>query len=99
MRALAALCLCVTLCAILGGCMLADPNQHADAIAGPAHLQRETLATRDFLLTGFVRITRPDAPLDLYIEGDGFAWATVSEPSLAPTPHEATGLELAAADP
>lgn len=95
MRALAVLCLC----AMSSGCMLADPGQHADAVAGPARLQRETLATRDFVLTGFVRITRPDAPLDLYIEGDGFAWVTRSEPSLDPTPHEATGLELAAADP
>ncbi|MGN6579146.1 MAG: alpha/beta hydrolase [Bordetella sp.] len=95
MRALALLCLC----AMLGGCMLADPNQHAEVVAAPAHLQRETFATRDFLLTGFVRITRPDAPLDLYIEGDGYAWVTISEPSLDPSPHEATGLQLAAADP
>lgn len=79
--------------------MLSDPNQHADEVAGPAHLQRETFDTRDFVLTGFVRITRPDAPLDLYIEGDGFAWVTISEPSLDPSPHEATGLELAAVDP
>ena len=95
MRELPALCLC----AALAGCALADPNEHADAVAGVAHLQRETLETRDFVLTGFVRITRPDAPLDLYIEGDGFAWVTISEPSPDPTPREATGLELAAADP
>ena len=36
MRALAVLCWCVALCAILGGCMLVDPDQHADAVAGPA---------------------------------------------------------------
>jgi pimeloyl-ACP methyl ester carboxylesterase len=94
-RAFAILCLC----AMLGGCMLPDPDQHADAVAGPARLQRETLATRDFVLTAFVRITRPDAPLDLYIEGDGYAWVTINQPSLDPSPHEATGLELAAADP
>lgn len=96
MRALAILCLCAVM---LSGCVLADPNEHADAVAGPAHLQRETFATRDFVLTGFVRITRPDAPLDLYIEGDGYAWVTAFEPSLDPSPRQAMGLELAAADP
>jgi hypothetical protein len=89
----------VTLCAALAGCTGLDRNARADALAGPAGLSRESIDTGSFLLTAFSRITRPDAPLDLYIEGDGFAWVTRNEPSLDPTPREATGLALAAADP
>jgi dienelactone hydrolase len=76
-----------------------DRNQHANELAAPARLEREEIATRDFVLTAFVRITDPRAPLDLYIEGDGLAWLSRNEPSLDPTPRTATGLALAAADP
>ncbi|WP_338525845.1 alpha/beta hydrolase [Pseudomonas batumici] len=93
----------MVLALILGGC--ADPGRHADAsrhadeLAQPAHLKRELIKTDGFILTGFYRITRPDLPLTLYIEGDGKAWATRSQPSADPTPHKALGLALAASDP
>ena len=83
----------------LSGCTGLDPNAHADALAAPAHLQRESVDTGAFVLTAFSRITRQDAPLRVYIEGDGVAWLTRSMPSLDPTPREATGLALAAQDP
>jgi predicted alpha/beta hydrolase family esterase len=84
---------------VLGGCAEFDRNAHADALAAPAGLQREQIATDGFVLTAYAKVTRPDRPIDLYIEGDGLAWASRSEPSLDPTPREATGLALAAADP
>lgn len=87
------------LISLLNGCAVLDRNVHADALAGPAGLKRERVDTGSFVLTAFSRISRPDAPLDLYIEGDGLAWISRSEPSLDPTPREATGLALAAADP
>lgn len=83
----------------LAGCGALDRNQHADELAAPARLEREQIVTRDFVLTAFVRITDPHAPLDLYIEGDGLAWLSRNEPSLDPTPRAATGLALAVADP
>jgi hypothetical protein len=87
------------LISLLNGCSVLDRNAHADALAGPAGLKRERVDTGSFVVTAFSRISRPDAPLDLYIEGDGLAWISRSEPSLDPTPREATGLALAAADP
>ncbi len=88
------------LSALLSGCATIDPNGHADAIATPAGLSRETIPTKQgFALTSYGRITRATEPIDVYIEGDGFAWVSRTEPSLDPSPHDATGLALAAADP
>lgn len=84
---------------LMTGCATLDRNAHADSLARPAGLTRELINTDGFVLTSFSRISRPDEPLDLYIEGDGLAWISRSEPSLDPTPREATGLALAAADP
>ena len=89
-------CLCMML-GVLAGC--ADPNLHADAMAQTAHLRRAQVTTDSFVLTSFYRITRPDLPLTVYIEGDGLAWRSRTEPSADPTPHQALGLALAAADP
>ncbi|MDB5981088.1 MAG: esterase/lipase/thioesterase [Pseudomonas sp.] len=89
-------CVCVT-AAMLAGC--ADPNLHADAMAHSGHLQRGQVETEGFVLTSFSRITRPDLPLSVYIEGDGPAWRSRTEPSSDPTPHQALGLALAAVDP
>jgi hypothetical protein len=87
------------LISLMTGCATRDRDTHADALAAPAGLKREQVGTDSFVLTAFSRISRPDEPLDIYIEGDGFAWISRSEPSLDPTPREATGLSLAAADP
>ncbi|SEK09853.1 alpha/beta fold hydrolase [Paraburkholderia tropica] len=86
----------------LSGCAALDRDAHADALAAhaaPAPLVREQIATPQFVLTAWTRITQPGQPIDVYIEGDGLAWLSRSEPSLDPTPREATGLALAAADP
>ena len=40
-----------------------------------------------------------DGALTVYIEGDGFAWATRSRPSFNPTPKRPMGLELALGHP
>lgn len=84
--------------ALSAGCASLDRNAHADALASAAGLKREMVAGGDFHLTMFSRITRADKPLRIYIEGDGLAWVSRSEPSLDPTPVAATGLALAAAD-
>jgi dienelactone hydrolase len=85
--------------ASLAGCTALDRNAHADALAEPAHLQRVSVDTGSFILTAYVRISQPDMPLRVYIEGDGLAWLSRAMPSLDPTPREATGLALAAQDP
>jgi len=89
--------LILMLLGVLAGC--ADPNAHADAMAQPVGLRRERVDTDSFVLTAFVRITRPDLSLTIYIEGDGLAWRSRYQPSDDPTPHQALGLALAVADP
>jgi pimeloyl-ACP methyl ester carboxylesterase len=91
--------LAVLLMGALAGCAAFDPNAHADALAEPAHLRREHVDTDHFVLTTFARISQPGKPLRIYIEGDGQAWLSRTEPSLDPTPREAQGLALAAVDP
>lgn len=96
-RSVAGLCSAAVLA--LPGCASLDRDKHAEALAAPAGLHREMLSTPEFVLTAFVRITRADAPVRIYIEGDGLAWLSRTEPSLDPTPVTATGLALAAVDP
>jgi hypothetical protein len=83
----------------LGGCANDDLVQRTDDMARSAGLQRVQVRTDSFLLTGYYRITRLDQPLTVYIEGDGFAWRSRSQPSLDPTPRKALGLALATVDP
>lgn len=83
----------------LAGCAALDRDAAADAIARPAGLERTEMAAGDFVLTAYARVTRPSAAVTVYIEGDGLAWASRTEPSRDPTPREAMGLSLAALDP
>lgn len=98
-RRVGALALAALAAAAVSGCADLDRNVHADALAQPANLHRETLRTQDFVITAWSRITRADRPVHIYIEGDGLAWVTRTQPSLDPTPVAATGLALAAVDP
>jgi hypothetical protein len=88
---------------LLLGCVqgpdTADFEQCADLLAKSGGLVRGHVQTDSFVLTSFYHITRPDLPLTIYIEGDGFAWRTRSQPSTDPTPHKPIGLELASVDP
>ena len=84
---------------LVSGCASLDRSAYAETLAQPAGLQREILVSSGFHLTAFLRITRPDQPLRIYIEGDGLAWISRMEPSLDPTPVAATGLTLATVDP
>lgn len=81
----------------LTGCA-GDPRRHADMLGQRAGLEREQVVATPFVLTAYVRITRRDQPLTIYIEGDGLAWRNRHQPSDDPTPQQASGLQLAAAD-
>jgi Serine hydrolase (FSH1) len=83
----------------MSACASRDPGENARRIAGPAHLRRESLQTGAFVLTSFVRFGDAREPLHIYIEGDGYAWRSRTEPSRDPTPRRAMALQLAAKDP
>jgi pimeloyl-ACP methyl ester carboxylesterase len=92
------------LAVLLGGyaltaCAAVDLDERARRIAEPAQLRRESLRTDPFLLTAFVRLGAAQRPIDIYIEGDGHAWISRSEPALDPTPRQAMALQMAARDP
>jgi dienelactone hydrolase len=78
--------------------MVQGANEHAQRLARSAGLARELIHTDYFELTSFGRILDPHAPIHIYIEGDGRAWATKSIPSPDPTPRHALALQLAAQD-
>lgn len=98
MRALASLLLAFALPA-LSGCAALDRDANADSIAKPVGLHKMLIKTDPFVLTVFARFSDPGKPATIYFEGDGLAWLSRTQVSQDPTPKEALGLSLAAADP
>ena len=82
---------------VFAGCAV-SPQQRAETLAGVAGLRHRALSAGIFRLTAYVRISDPSQPLHVYIEGDGRAWLTRTEPSRDPTPRHMLGLQLAVAD-
>ena len=89
--------------ALLGGCSAAElqgRKTHAQELANAHGWQAQNFATDTFVLAAWLGPRRDDdAALTVYIEGDGFAWATRSRPSFNPTPMRPLGLELALRHP
>lgn len=86
-----------------GGCAtLPSPGERqaaADRIAEARGFERISIPSPHFTLTAYLRITRPGAPLNLYIEGDGTAWVNRVIRSEDPTPRSTLVMELAGQDP
>ena len=91
-------------CLMLAACTsLPTPTARrdtADALAARQGWQRVVLPAGDFQLAAYVPDVRTSAEtLTVYIEGDGFAWLSPSQPSADPTPIAPVGLKLALAQP
>lgn len=90
-------------CVSLSGCatLSASINRQvlADKTASENGFKREIIPTSFFQLTVFSKIKEPTRPLHIYIEGDGFAWASRTQLSDDPTPFNPVALYLAAKDP
>lgn len=71
----------------------------ATKIAQTGPLSHKYIQASPFVLTSWQRLTAPNSPIHIYIEGDGLAWLSRSTPSNNPTPKNPIGLTLAAADP
>ena len=72
--------------------------EKADVLAGRNSFRREFIKTFQFELTTYYRFRSPGKPLTVYIEGDGFAWATKRRLSNDPTPRDPLVMKLAAID-
>lgn len=89
----------ISLSFLFAGCVSVDSRTEATRIASTAGLNSENIPTRSFVIATWGRFTPPVNSIRVYIEGDGFAWKSRTQPSDDPTPHQPTGLKLAAADP
>lgn len=77
---------------------LAQRDSLAQTIVRTHHMQKKIIPTHDFLITSYSRITAPQYSVTVYIEGDGFAWLSRSQPSSNPTPINPLALRLAVQD-
>lgn len=92
------LVLLIHLSFLLTGCVSGVLNQAANKMAARSGLISTDLQANQFTLVSWSRITPPVNLLRVYIEGDGFAWKSRTQPSNNPTPHNPVGLKLAASD-
>jgi hypothetical protein len=85
---------------MVGGCTAtpAERGSAAEVIALQGGLARSTVRSQGFVLTTWSRIAAPADDVHVYIEGDGYAWETSTDPSSDPTPLNPLALRLAAAD-
>ncbi|CAO3454738.1 alpha/beta hydrolase [Azospirillum largimobile] len=82
------------------GCAAIPREQVAavDEAAGAAGLLPRRFSATPFTLAGWLR-SGGAGPLVVYIEGDGHAWNSPTEPSRDPTPFNPVALSLALTDP
>ena len=93
----AALLLGALLVFALGGCQ--SPQERLGELAGQHH-RLQTLDSKPFpLLLGAPAHVPAAARMRVYLEGDGQAWATPSQPSLDPSPRDLLVARLAFSDP
>jgi hypothetical protein len=77
---------------------LKDRVQSADELAKHAGMTKSYIKTGSFTLASYKKITSPGQEIIIYIEGDGFAWASKDRISTNPTPKEPFVLSLAVLD-
>ncbi|MCU9948315.1 alpha/beta fold hydrolase [Pseudomonas sp. PDM13] len=86
--------------AACGACQTSAPGEALQRLAHERGASLQDLATAPFPLRLGIPAQLPaSARLRLYIEGDGHAWATASQPSLDPSPRDLLVVRLAFADP
>lgn len=77
-----------------------ERRQAAVALVQARHWHGVDLATSTFNLQAFIPDTFDKDPhLTVYLEGDGFAWVSASQPSSDPTPVNPVALRMALAQP
>ena len=72
--------------------------QLANTISETARLKSNAYKAGQFIVHSRERYNKPGEDLSIYLEGDGLAWVSRTEPSRDPTPDNPIGLRLAALD-
>ncbi|SHL41818.1 alpha/beta hydrolase [Phytopseudomonas punonensis] len=94
----AALLVGALLALALGGCQ--SPQQRLGELAVQQDQRLQTLDSKPFPLLLGAPAHVPAAPrIRVYLEGDGHAWSTPSQPSLDPSPRDLLVARLAFSDP
>ncbi|MCK5517946.1 MAG: alpha/beta hydrolase, partial [Alphaproteobacteria bacterium] len=75
-----------------------ERHDTAAKIALPSRMTERVISAGIFNLTVWEHVSRPDAPVNIYIEGDGLAWLDSRTKSMNPTPPDPLALRLAALD-
>ncbi|MDM8347624.1 alpha/beta hydrolase [Pseudomonas sp. sp1636] len=84
--------------ATLNGC--ASPAARLEELARQQDHRLASLPTSQFdLQVALPNAPQPDSRLRVYLEGDGRAWITATQPSLDPTPDDLLLARLALSDP
>ncbi|WP_230209776.1 alpha/beta hydrolase [Solemya velum gill symbiont] len=97
---LPALLLCLFLSACISIPTPAERTQSAEQLVASHGWKSQLLKTNEYDLVAFSPMPMPAGEiLTVYIEGDGFAWISSSQPSSNPTPINHLALKLALADP
>lgn len=92
-------CLALFPLLFLAACAVREARMDtATDIARRGGLQPVTVAGQPFTLAAFTRNSDTARPVVVYIEGDGLAWVSPSQPSTDPTPRNPVALRLAAQD-
>lgn len=82
-----------------GGATLEGRSDLANDVASGSQMRKATINADPFIITSYQKILQPGtASARIYIEGDGLAWLSKSQPSLNPTPTDPFALKLAAKD-
>lgn len=94
----------IALALFLGACAsIPTPAERlaaADRLAQSRGWQMARIATGPFVLAAWHPVPLPRSErLTVYIEGDGFAWMSASQPSYDPTPRDPVTLKMALAQP
>lgn len=94
-----AMLLSLALALTLSACASIDPQErrvNADRLANAQQWKSLHLAAGRFVLAAYLPpLQKKEETLTVYIEGDGFAWLTRSQPSNDPTPRNPVALQLA----
>lgn len=100
---LRALVVCLWACLVAGCASLPSPGERSaladDLAARQGWVARNVAAGKFALRTYAPQTFTPAETLTVYLEGDGFAWVTSTQPSLDPTPRNPLALRLALAQP
>lgn len=86
---------------VLAGCGVPPARDRATLardIASPAGFAARRIAATPFTLAAWERVQTPGRPATVYIEGDGLAWISRTQPSRDPTPSNPVALRLAVRD-